>query len=186
METDLQKFDNSWYWKNYNNSSIIKRIFWLAFGSFFINGYFPSPVSFKIGLLRLFGAKIGKRVVIKPKVNIKFPWLLEIGDDCWIGEEVWIDNLARVIIGHHVCVSQGAMLLTGNHDFSLKTFDMKIGEINLQNGAWIGAKAIVCPNVTCFNHSVLAVASVASKNLVPYGIYKGNPAEFVKARIITD
>lgn len=185
MKTDLTKFDNSWYWKNYNDSSFVKRVIWLLIGSFFINSYFPSPIIFKLILLRLFGAKIGKRNVIKPKVNIKYPWLLEIGNDCWIGEEVWIDNLAKVVIGNNVCLSQGSMLLTGNHDYSTESFDLKIGEIELENGVWIGAKAIVCPNVVCKDHAVLAVGSIAMKTLEPYSVYKGNPAEFIRKREIT-
>ncbi|MES2795474.1 MAG: WcaF family extracellular polysaccharide biosynthesis acetyltransferase [Bacteroidota bacterium] len=186
METELNKFDNSWYWKNYNKSSFIKRIFWIIIGNTFINSYLPTPIFFKIWLLRLFGAKIGAHVVIKPKANIKFPWLLEIGEDCWIGEEVWIDNLAKVKIGNNVCISQGALLLTGNHDFTLSAFDLKIGEIIIENGVWIGAKSIVCLNVTCEDHSVLTVGSVTSKNLQSFGIYRGNPAELIKRRVITD
>ena len=186
LKTELRNFDNSWYWKNYNKSSIIKRVLWLVLGSAFLNSYWPSPIFFKIGLLKCFGAKIGNGVVIKPKVNIKYPWLLEIGDDCWIGEGVWIDNLAKVWLHNNVCLSQGSMLLTGNHDYSLKTFDLKIGEILLENGVWIGARSIVCPAITCKDHSVLAVGSVASKNLDSYGIYKGNPASFIRKREIAE
>ena len=72
----------------------------------------------RVFLLRLFGATIGANVYIKPGVRVKFPWYLLIGDHCWIGEDVWIDNLARVTIASHVCVSQGAYLCTGNHDWS--------------------------------------------------------------------
>ena len=92
--------------------------------------------------------------------------------------------MAKVKIADNVCISQGALLLTGNHDFTKSNFDMKIGEIILENGVWIGAKAIVGPNVTCFSHSILSIGSVTSKNLEAFSIYRGNPAEFVKARII--
>ena len=134
----------------------------------------------------MFGAKIGKGVNIKPSVNIKYPWLLEVGDYVWIGEKVWIDNLAKVTIGNNVCLSQGAMLLTGNHDFTRKSFDLKIGEIVLEDGVWIGARAVVCPGVTCYSHSVLSVCSIANYDMETFSIYKGNPAIKVKPREIHD
>lgn len=74
-------------------------------------------IGFKIWMLRKFGAKIGKGVFIKPLVNIKYPWNLDIGDYTWIGENVWIDNLTQVKIGSNVCISQGAMLLCRNHNY---------------------------------------------------------------------
>jgi len=135
-------------------------------------------------LLRIFGAKIGKAVNIKPKVNIKYPWLLKIGDHSWIGEGVWIDNLGRVKIGSNVCISQGAMLLTGNHNYKKSTFDLQVEEIVLEDGVWIGAKSIVGPGVTCKSHAVLAINSVATSDLDAYGIYQGTPAKFMRKRKI--
>jgi len=132
----------------------------------------------------MFGAKIGKGVHIKPTVNIKYPWLLELGNYVWIGEKVWIDNLEKISIGNNVCLSQGAMLLTGNHNYKVSTFDLKIGGIILEDGVWIGARSVVCPDVTCHSHSILSVNSVATKDLEQYSIYQGNPAITVKERII--
>lgn len=120
--------------------------------------------------------------MIKPNVNIKYPWRLQINENAWIGEGVWIDNLAEVSIGANACLSQGAMLLTGNHDYSKPTFDLQTKNITLEEGVWIGAKAVVCPGVTCHSHSVLTVGSVATKDLSAYGIYQGNPAILVKNR----
>lgn len=122
--------------------------------------------------------------MIKPAVNIKYPWLLFVGNYVWIGEQVWIDNLSEVVIGNNVCLSQGAMLLTGNHDYSLPTFDLTARPITLADGVWIGAKAVVCPGVHCESHAVLAVNSVASHTLAAYGIYQGNPAVWVRQRHI--
>jgi putative colanic acid biosynthesis acetyltransferase WcaF len=132
----------------------------------------------------MFGAKIGTGVVIKPGVNIKYPWFLEMGDHCWIGEEVWIDNLALVSIGNNVCLSQGAYLLTGSHDYKKRSFDLITKPIILEDGVWIGAKATVCLGITCHAHSVLAVGSIATSDLEPYSIYQGNPAIKKRERVI--
>jgi putative colanic acid biosynthesis acetyltransferase WcaF len=148
----------------------------------FRTGLFPFS-SIKCMILRCFGSRLGKKVRIKPHVNIKFPWLLEIGDYCWIGEDVWIDNLAKVNIGNNVCISQGAMLLTANHDYRKETFDIFVKPIIIEDGVWIGAKSVICPGVTCYSHAVLTVGSIATSNLEPFGIYKGNPAIKVKNRL---
>lgn len=176
----LNQYNNDWY----KPGSTVKKIFWYFTNMLFFKTLLPYPSSFKIKLLKLFGAKIGQRVVIKPNVNIKYPWFLTIGDDCWIGEGGWIDNLAKVSIGSNVILSQDAYLLTGSHDYTKKLFDLMIGEIILEDGVWIGAKAIVCPNVTCRSHSVLAVGSVATKDMKAYGIYQGNPAIYKRMREI--
>jgi len=138
----------------------------------------------KVRLLRIFGAKVGKGVIIKPNVNIKYPWNLVMGSYIWVGEDVWIDNLAGVHISDNVCLSQGAYLLTGNHDFTAIRFDLIVKPIYLEKGVWIGAKSVVCPGVHCQSHAVLAVGSIATKNLDAFSIYQGNPARKVKDRKI--
>ncbi|GAB4024327.1 WcaF family extracellular polysaccharide biosynthesis acetyltransferase [Spirosoma koreense] len=180
-KTDLSLFDNSWY----NPGPRWKVLLWFLVNAFFLNTYLPVPVSLKVAVLRLFGAKIGRNVMIKPAVNIKYPWLLQVGNYVWIGEQVWIDNFSNVTIGDNACVSQGAMLLTGNHNYKLPTFDLMPGSITLAEGVWIGAKSVVCPGVRCESHAVLAVSSVATHTLAAYGIYQGNPAVWVRQRNIT-
>lgn len=181
MKVDLGNYKNPEY---NHGAGAVKRLVWHLFSKAFVHSQFPLPVGFKVRLLKLFGANMGKDVVIKPNVNIKYPWFLEVGDHVWIGEDVWIDNLVKVKIGNSVCLSQGCMLLTGNHDFSKSTFDLITGEINLEEGAWIGAKSVVCPGVTVGSHAVLSVSSVASKRMEPYSIYRGNPAELIKKRTV--
>lgn len=180
--TDLSKYDNSFY----QPGGILKRLLWYLVGHAFVNTYLPVPGGLKILILRLFGAKLGTGVTLKPKVNIKYPWFLEIGDHVWIGENVWIDNLTTIKIGSHSCLSQGAMLLTGNHNYTKKGFDLVVKPISIEEGVWIGAQAIVCPGVVCGSHSVLSVSSVATQNLRLYGIYQGNPATWVRERIIEE
>ena len=81
-----------------------------------------APSRAKAHILRLFGARVGRGVVIKPRVDIKSPWFLTLGDHVWLGERVWIDNHTEVTLGSNVCVSQGAYIFTGNHDWSNPAF----------------------------------------------------------------
>jgi len=181
MKTELQTFDNSTFDKE---AGSIKIAVWLILNALI----FRNPLIFVQGLkkwlLRVFGAQLGKGLVIKPGVNIKFPWKLKIGDNVWIGENVWIDNLDYVSIGDDVCISQGALLLTGNHDYTKTGFDYRNAPIKIEDGVWIGAKAVVCPGVVCQSHSILTVNSVATFDSEAYQIYQGNPAKKVRKRII--
>jgi len=170
--------------KDIRGASKLKSVLWYATSLLFFRSYFFPFYKIKSLLLRMFGAKVGLGLVIKPNVNIKYPWKLSIGNNCWIGEEVWIDNLAQVTIDNNVCISQGAMLLTGNHDFSKVTFNLITRSIHLEDGVWIGAKAMVCPGVTCKSHSILSVMSVATKDLVSYTLFQGNPAQPIKHRAV--
>lgn len=177
------KYNNDWYKKEIGAGRFRQLCWYFVNILFFINPLNPSS-GIKRRILRSFGAKIGKSVLFKPGINIKYPWKLSIGDHSWIGENVWIDNLAQVEIGSNVCLSQGAMLLTGNHDYTSVNFDLMIKEILLEDGVWIGAQALVCPGVIARSHAVLTARSVATGTLEPYTIYRGNPAVAVKERII--
>ena len=178
MATDLSKYDNAWY----QPGSTLKRTLWLVINAVFFNNGLALFNGLKIRLLIAFGAKVGVGVVIKPSVSIKYPWFLSIGNHVWIGEKVWIDNLTDVTIGNNVCLSQGVLLLTGNHNYIQPTFDLMVGKIVLEDGVWLGAQSVVCPGVTCKSHAVLSVGSVATKNLEPFSIYQGNPAVKVRER----
>jgi putative colanic acid biosynthesis acetyltransferase WcaF len=179
-KTKLAEFDNS----AYRPGSKLKILLWYCINVFFFLNPLIIYSPLKVWLLRAFGATVGHGVVIKPQVNVKYPWFLSIGDHAWIGEKVWIDNLAQVNIKTNVCISQGAMLLTGNHDYKSESFDLIIQPITLEEGAWIGAQSVVCPGVTCGSHSILTVGSVATRNMDDYFIYQGIPAIKIRARKI--
>jgi putative colanic acid biosynthesis acetyltransferase WcaF len=181
MKTDLSTYNNSWY--NPGKHGFIRFLWYYTSLVFFRSGLFPFS-GLKVFFLRFFSARIGKGVIIKPHVNIKYPWKLKVGNHCWIGENAWIDNLDEVKLGNNVCLSQGAMLLCGNHNYKKSTFDLIVGDIKLEDGVWIGAQALIGPGITCYQHSVLAVKSVATTDLDAFGIYRGNPAIKVKERII--
>ena len=159
-----------------------KEICWYLFKMVFFLSAFPFPNFVKIKLLRLFGAKIGVGVTIKPRVNIHFPWKLEIGNDVWIGEEVFILNFEKAIIGNNVCVSQRAFLCGGNHDFKQPSMPYRNGTINLLDGAWVGASCFVGPGVTIGIDTVVTAGSIVTGSLEGNGIYRGNPAVFIKSR----
>ncbi len=180
MQTDLSKFEVG----DYQAGPRLKAVLWYFINYLVFNSALPWPYKAKVLLLRAFGANVGKGLVIKPKVRIKNPWRLTLGDHCWIGESVWIDNLAQVDIGNHVSISQGAMLLTGNHDYTISSFPYRLGRITLEDGSWIGAQATVCPGVTCRSHSILTVSSVATRDLAAWSINAGNPAQYVRQREI--
>lgn len=181
MVTSLQSFNNS----NFNKGAgKLKQFCWLLINAIFIQSSWLPFMGFKIILLKFFGAKIGKGLIIKPSVTIKLPWKLTVGNHCWIGENVWVDNLDYVVIGNNVCLSQGSLLLTGNHDYTISSFDYRNAPILLEDGVWIGAKAVVCPGVTCKSHSILSVGSIATKNLEEYTVYQGSPALAVRKRVI--
>lgn len=182
MKTRLDTYNNSWY----NPGGGFKRILWYFTNLIFFRSSLIPLFSLKRILLRAFGAEIGKSVIIKPRVNIKYPWFLKIGDHCWIGEEVWIDNLALISIGKNVCLSQGALLICGSHDYTKSSFDLKVGAIILEDGVWIGSKAVVTMNTVCREHSILSVNSVAPKLMEPFGIYQGNPARMIRNRKILE
>lgn len=179
---DLSSFNNSWFNKG---ASIFKIVLWYFINILLLKSYFV-PLSFvKVFTLRLFGAKIGKNVIIRPGVNIKYPWKLKIGNNCWLGENVWIDNLDYVTLADNVCISQGAFLFCGNHNYKSESFDLIIGQIVIESGAWVGAKSIICPGIKVGSHAVLSVGSLANKDLDSFCVYKGNPAVKSKERLLS-
>lgn len=161
-----------------------KLIAWYFVNALIVRASWNPFMGVKVALLKAFGAKIGKRTVIKNNVTVKFPWKLTVGDDVWLGEQCWIDNLDKVTIGSNVCISQGALLLTGNHDYTIPSMPYRNAPIVIEDGAWIGARAVVCAGITVHENAILTVGSVASRDLQPNGIYKGNPAVMVRNRVI--
>lgn len=180
---NLARFDNSWF--DPGRGFVVRALWHLTSAVLFQNPLNPSS-ALKAWLLRLFGARVGKQVIIKPSVNIKYPWNLSIGDYSWIGEHAWLDSLAEIRIGSSACISQGAYLCTGNHDWSDPAFGLIVKPIVIQEGAWVGARAIVLPGVTVKTHSVVTSGSVVSSDTEAYQVHAGNPAVPVKDRRVRD
>jgi putative colanic acid biosynthesis acetyltransferase WcaF len=158
------------------------RLGWFLFGLPLLrNGWLPFS-GLRVRVLRAFGAKIGEGVVIKPGVRVKYPWRLTIGDHCWIGEDCWIDSIADVRIGSDVCLSQGSYLCTGNHDWSDPGFRLMEQAITVENGAWVGAKAVICPGVIVGEGAVVGAGGIANRTIPAHEIHAGNPAQFIRKR----
>jgi putative colanic acid biosynthesis acetyltransferase WcaF len=177
----LASFDNDWY--RPGRSRLIQAL-WFFLGLPILRSPLLPISSVRRFILRLFGARIGQKTVIKPGVRVKYPWLFGTGDFCWIGEDCWIDNPAPVTLGSNVCISQGAYLCTGNHDWSDPAFGLMINPIEIREGAWVGAKAILTPGVEISECAVIIAGSVVTHDIPPYQIYGGNPASFLRRREI--
>ncbi len=176
--TILASFDSSRFKRG--RPAVVEGL-WILLQALFVSSFLPGSAHRRL-LLRLFGAQIGKRVTIKPGVRVKFPWRLTVADDVWIGEHAWIDNLAEVQIGPNVCISQGAYLCTGSHDWSSPSFDLITRPITIGQSAWIAAKTCIGPGVTVGEGAVLALGSAAYCDLEPWSIYTGRPAKRIKKR----
>jgi len=140
----------------------------------------PVPSLLKSMALRLFGAKIGKHVVIRSRVNISMPWRLCVGDHVWIGEDVAILSLEKVSIGSNCCISQRAFLCTGSHDFTRETFDLIVKPIAIESGCWVGAQCFIGPGVTMSKSSQSLAGAVVVSSVGSGMTVGGVPA---KARI---
>lgn len=125
------------------------------------------PPRLRPALLRAFGAAVGRRVLIRHRVRVQWPWKLAVGDDVWIGEDAWLVNLEPITIGDDVCVSQGALLCTGSHRRSSPTFEFDNAPIELKSGSWVAARAIVLRGVTLGEGAVVGAGAVAHRDLAP-------------------
>lgn len=176
----LQKL-NLYVKKKNRTSKILVKLIWDFFGKPLFSSYLPGTYWRKL-ILIIFGAKIGKGGKIKTNIKISEPWHLSIGDYCWIGENVWIDNLALVRIGNRVCISQGVYLCTGNHNYKKELFNLILKKIVIEDDCWIAAKSIIAPGSILKRGSVSCLGTVVSGILQKDGIYKGNPAKLLKSK----
>nr|WP_202925137.1 WcaF family extracellular polysaccharide biosynthesis acetyltransferase [Myxacorys almedinensis] len=161
-----------------------KQLLWFFIGDPVVRSRLLPVSSVKVWMLRSFGAAIGQGVRIKPGVRVKFPWRLTIGNHCWIGENAWFDNLAPIVLGDHICVSQSVYFCTGNHDWTAATFDLHVAPITVESGSWLAARSTIAPGVQIGEGAVLSLGSVAARSLSPWTIYAGNPAVAIKPRVI--
>jgi putative colanic acid biosynthesis acetyltransferase WcaF len=177
----LKRYDNSWF---HPGGSLLKRAAWFFIGQPILRSSWIPSSALRVRLLRLFGARIGSGVVIKPSVDVKYPWHLVVGDDCWIGEHAWIDNLTTVRVESNVCISQGVYICTGNHDWTDPAFGLMIAPVQLLEGSWAGAKSSLMPGSTLSRGAIAAAGAVIVGTVPEFEIYRGNPAVFFKRRVV--
>ena len=173
---DLSIYDNSDFDRG---APRWKEAVWTLVRFLFFQNAFPWPSPLRCALLRAFGAKIGRKVVIRANVNISFPWRLTIGDHVWIGEDVGILTLAPVTIESNVCISQRAYLCTGSHDFRREDFKLQVAPITVREGSWIAAACFIAPGVEIGAGAIVSAGSVVFTNVAPKAFVRGNPAAVV-------
>ena len=135
----------------------------------------------RVALLRAFGARIGKGCRFLHAIQVKFPWKLEVGDNCWIGDGVVFYNHDRITIGNDVCISQGSFFATGSHEFA-STMDLKVAPIVIEDGVWISSRCLVQMGVRIGRNALVTPNSVVHKDLPPDWIYGGNPCRAIRDR----
>lgn len=176
---DLRQFENPEFDRG---ASRVRELLWLIVRrTFFLHSVLPA-YGFRRVLLRRFGARIGSHVVIKPGVKVTFPWRLTIGENSWVGEDVFVHNLDRVAIGNGVCVSQRVFLCTGSHDWRDPKFSLVTRPIVIEDGAWVCANVFVAPGVTIGKEAVVTAGSVVTRDLPAGMVCSGNPCVPVKPR----
>lgn len=169
----LAEFDNTGFDRG---ASRLKEALWIAVSALAVASWIPGS-GWRVSFLRAFGATIGEGAVIKPGVRVKFPWRLELGRNVWIGESVWIDNIAPVTIGDDCCISQGAYLCTGNHDWSNPRFALRTGPIILEGECWVGARAILVAGTVMERGAVLTLGAVGRGRLAGWRVHPGPNGE---------
>ena len=160
----------------------IKRLIWSIVEATLFRYSFHTWSRWRAFLLRLFGAKIGRRCTIRRTSKVYYPWLLEMGDISCLGDHSEVYNLGRVVIGQRVSLSQYAYLCAGTHDYTRIDMPLVTKPITIGDDAWICAKAFVGPGVTVGAGAIVAACAVAIKDVPTWTIVAGNPAKPVKPR----
>ena len=152
---------------------------WLISNLIFVNAF--TPTSLRPIILRFFRATVGTGVIIRRGVRIHFPWNLKVGDDCWIGEEVWLINHEKIIIGSDVCISQRSIICSGGHDYRSSTLEYAHKSVTIKDGAWVCLDAKVLPGVTIGECSVVSAGEIVRKSLPDYSMLVGGQVRPIDA-----
>lgn len=166
--------------------SFAVRTLWFFVNALVMRNPLLPSYALKRWVLRRFGATIGEGVLIKPGVNVKYPWFLEVGEHSWIGEDAWLDCTSPLRIGKHCVISQGAFLVCGMHDWMDPGMGSVIAPITVEDGVWIASHARIAGNVTIGQEAMVVLGAVVFGDCEPRGIYRGNPAVRIGVRRIRD
>jgi putative colanic acid biosynthesis acetyltransferase WcaF len=165
-------------------SKAVEAAWYLTKMLFFLSAW-PWPTALKTRLLRAFGCQVGTGLVIRPRVNIHFPWKLAIGDHCWIGEGTEIMNLESVTLEDHSTLSHDVYLAAAGHDSSSASMAYKNRPIRIGRSAWVTTRAFIGPGVTVGEGALIGAGAVVLKDVEPYSVMVGNPAAAVAVRRVT-
>lgn len=161
----------------------VEVVWWLAKLAFIQSG-FPWPMGFKRWLLIAFGASIGNRFYIRPRVNIHFPWKLTCGDDVWIGEGTVILNLEPVTLEHDVALAHEVFVAAAGHDVQHPRFAYANQPVVIRSGAWLATRSYIGPGVVVGTGSVVAAGAVVVRDVDDFSIVGGVPARTIGQRVI--
>lgn len=162
-------------------SGLVVQLWWLTESLLFRTS--PQVMyGWRRALLRIFGAKIGKGVLIRPSVRITYPWKLSIGDYSWIGDEVVLYSLGEIKIGDNAVISQRSYLCAGSHDYRSKEFAIFSLPIIIEDQAWLATDVFIGPGVTIGKAAVVGARSSVFKSLEGKKVYAGNPAKIINER----
>ncbi|MEC8011618.1 MAG: WcaF family extracellular polysaccharide biosynthesis acetyltransferase [Pseudomonadota bacterium] len=131
-------------------------------------------------LLRAFGAKIGKNVIIRPSVKITYPWKVELGNNTWVGDDVVLYSLGNITIGENSVVSQKSYICTGSHDYRKATFDIYSLDVVIGKGVWLATDVYVGPGVVICDGAIVGARSSVFKSLKNEALYLGSPVKEIK------
>ena len=178
---DHLKFVSPWSFKQN-----VARALWMLVSNVFFRFSFHNWYMWRRFLLRLFGAKIGRDVRVRPSARIEIPWNVEIGDGSVVGDDAKLYSLGKIRIGERTVVSQYAHLCAGTHDYHDRTFPLLRPPITIGNNVWVAADAFVAPNVTIGDHAVIGARSSVFKDIPANVVAAGNPARPLKRRLLEE
>ena len=176
----------SQYNHSFSISNKIGRLIWN-----FTYLFFFRPLGIRIfrqwrnNILRVFGAKIAKSATVYSSVKIWAPWNLEIGDYSCLGPKVDCYNQGKITIGSNTVISQKAYLCASSHDINDIKHTLIIKPITIKDKVWIAADAFIGPGVVIEDGVVVGARSAVFKNIEPWIVVGGNPAQKIKDRILT-
>ncbi|GAL62281.1 colanic acid biosynthesis acetyltransferase WcaF [Algibacter lectus] len=133
-------------------------------------------------LLRSFGARIGKKVIIRPSTQITYPWKVKIGDYSWIGDDVVLYSLGEIEIGNNTVISQRSYICTGSHDYSKVDFPIYSEKIFIEDGCWLATDVFVAPGKIIKQGTVVGARSSVFNDLDSFSVYAGSPAKLIRKR----
>ena len=178
--------------KNYRNRhSLRNKIERTLWHFVWLVAFHPSPrvgifKRWRIAILKLFGARVAWTSNVMPSCRIWQPWNLAMGEYACLGENVDCYSVDRIVLGDQATVSQGVKLCTASHDIASEVFELAHRPIEIKAGAWVAGWSIVLPGVTVGEGAVIGAGAVVAKNVEPWTVVGGNPAKFIKKRVLHD